>query len=105
MNKEEVKEEKANIKALEDIEAKSVGKSMQHLFNAGYYHGIKVEKEERLKKETVYKMDEQAQRDIWKLKQIRETLEMYKKGHYGDDEAIATHAALSNIISIAKEEE
>ena len=101
----QVKEEKANIKALESIVSKSIGKSIQHLFEAGYYHGIKVEKEQRLKKETVYKMDEKAQRDIWKLTQIRTIIGNFKKGDYGDDEVIAVRAALGDITSMAKEDE
>jgi len=50
-------------------------------------------------------MDEKAGRDIWKLSQIREIIKVYKKGRYGNDEAIATYAALNDIIQIAKENE
>lgn len=56
-----------------------------------------IKMEELVKHETI-------QRDLWKLSQIRKAIQVFKKGGYGDDEAIATVAALNDIIQLAKED-
>ena len=50
-------------------------------------------------------MDEETARDLWKLSQIRKVVQLFKKGGYGDDEAIATYSALHDIMEMVKEED
>ena len=49
-------------------------------------------------------MQQKIYRDIWKLSQIREIIYHFKRGNYGDDEVIATTAALKDIIMMAEED-
>ena len=49
-------------------------------------------------------MEQKIYRDVWKISQIREIIYHFKRGDYGDDEAIATTAALNDIITMAKED-
>lgn len=42
--------------------------------------------------------------DLWKISEIRNIIFHFERGDYGDDEVIATRAALKGIISMAKED-
>ena len=42
--------------------------------------------------------------DLWKMSEIRDIIFHFERGDYGDDEVIATRAALKGIIRMAKED-